>query len=281
MTKKPAIIIIALFSWFLITGCEPFEPLQENERHFFSVNGVLDASADTQWVRVMPVRESLNMEPGLPVPAVTLQHPESGDSVTMNDSLVDYRDGRYAYLFWTTMEVHPEQTYHLTVEGDGQTSRAEATLPEDFPVPEFRNPEFNGDILLVEQVKHLADVQVIYRLRFDGSGEIFEWVFPHLQNSAFIPPDTYRASINAGTMRTKIIESYCGFTVTERTVFVAAGGPDWPDFISLDKYTVTLPDGDYSNIENGVGFFGGIISKTFPYVDASGNDGLNRVPCTS
>lgn len=275
--------IAVLSSWIFIIACEPFEPLQENKRHFFSVNGYLDASADTQWVRVMPVRESIDMEPGLAgmaIPTVTLQHLESGEQVAMRDSLFQFWGDRYARNFWTTMPILPEQSYRIVVEGSGgRISRAETTLPKDFPVPEFHRPEFNADILVIRQVERLADVQVTYRMRHIQSGEEFEWVFPQLQNSTFIPPTTYRVSIDAGAMKAKIEESYCDIAVTERGVFAAAGGPDWPDFISLDKYTVTLPDGEYSNIVNGVGFFGGIISKTFPYIDFTGNRGLFQVPC--
>lgn len=273
-------VALVLCSCLFVITCEPFEPLQENKRHFFSVNGYLDASADTQWVRVMPVRESLGMDTDLPVPVVTLQHMESGERMVMRDSLFQFRGNRYAYNFWTEMQVYPMHTYRLTVAGaDGRTSSAEATLPEDFPPPQFRAPEFDADILEIREVEKLADTRVTYRIRHIQSGEVFEWVFPQLQNSRFIPPATYRVAIHAGAMQAKIEESYCGIVIIERNVLVAAGGPDWPDFVSLDKYTVTLPDGDYSNIENGVGFFGGIISKTFPYIDISGNDGLVQIPC--
>lgn len=280
ITSFIAVIVVLQAGFILTTACEPFEPLEENKQHFFSVNGFLDASSDTQWVRVMPVRESLDMEPDLPAPKVTLHHPESGESEEMKDSLFTFRGNRYTYLYWTNMEVHPEETYRINITGqNGRTSRAEATLPSDFPDPEFLRPEFGADILSIQRVKKLAEVRVTYRLRFNDSGEIFNWVFPQLQYSTFHPPDKYRATIDAGKMRVKIIESYCGFTVTDRTVFVAAGGPDWPDFVSLGKYAVTLPDGTTNNIENGVGFFGGIISKTFSYIDFTGNRGLFETPC--
>lgn len=266
----------------ILAACEqPFEIFQENERHFFSISGYLDASADTQWIRVMPVRESLELESGLPVPTVTLQRVESGQTVVMQDSVFHFPGDRYAYNFWTTMPVLPEQSYRLVVEGpDGRTSRAETALPKDFPVPRFREPEFGADILIIEQVERLADIQVAYHIRNDRTGEEFEAAFPYLQHSVFIPQSTYRVPINPEFGQTRIMEMYCGITVTERNVFVASGGPDWLDFLSLDKHTIALPDG-VSNIENGVGFFGGIISKTFPYVDIEGNRGLFQAPCPS
>ena len=279
-----SVSILFTFSFCLLTlafsACgESFQPVQENNRYFFSINGVLDASADTQWVRVMPVRESLNLEPNLQVPEVTLRHEQSGQSVTMRDSVVQYSGGRYAYNFWTTMPIEPEQTYHLTVKGaDGRDSSTETTLPKDFPLPAFSTHEFEQDILLVPGVEKLADVQVIYRIRIEGSGTLFETAFPYLQKSIFNPPSQYRVAIDPAAPQASIRETYCGITVIERNLFVASGGPDWPEFVSLDRHTIALPDG-VSNVENGVGFLGGIISKTFPYINALGEVGLFAVSC--
>ncbi len=266
----------------LLGGCEEqFVPVQENERHFFSVNGYLDASADTQWVRVMPVRETLIQESGLPVPKVTLQHVGSSESAVMQDSLFHFTDGRYAYNFWTTMPVQPEETYHLTIEGqDERISSAETTLPKDFPAPQFREPEFGADILLVEEVERLADIQVFFRIRFTETGNEFHASFPYLTYSVHISPETYRIPINPEFAKQHIMDMHCDIRVLKREIFIAAGGPDWLDFLSLDKHTIALPDG-VSNIENGVGYFGGIISKTFPYINTEGDSGLFSVQCPS
>lgn len=283
-TRRKAVFAGALTACLcgllLITACEqPFEPVQENVRHFFSINGYLDASVDTQWVRVMPVRGELAIEPGLPVPTVTLEHIESGATVQMRDSVFTFTGGRYAYNFWTTMPVEPEQSYRITAEGtDGRSSHAETTLPEEYPLPYFDEPEFGADILIIKGVKRLADVQVVYRIRRNSTRREFEASFPYLEFGIFLLPETYRVDINPDYGRSRIIDTYCGVRVIERNVFVAAGGPGWVDFVSLDRYTIALPDG-VGNVENGVGYFGGIISKTFPYVSAEGDSGLFQVPC--
>lgn len=272
----PLIMVFAL----LVTGCdESLDPLLENDRYFFSVNGYLDVSADTQWVRVMPVRESINPPTDLPVPSVTLEHVESGETVAMNDSLFHYADGRVVLNYWTTMDILPENTYQLTVEGaDGKTSYAETTLPEDYPLPFFTQPEFGADILIVTGVEQLADIQVVYHIQFDVSEVISRISYPHLQMSIQAQSSVYRIPIEAGDLRAQLTEAYCNFSVIERNVFVASGGPGWPDFVTLDRHTIAIPD-YLSNIENGLGFFGGIISKTFPYIDVEGDEGLFEVSC--
>jgi hypothetical protein len=271
-------VMITLF--LMITGCdESLEPLQGSDIYFYSVNGYLDASADTQWVRVMPVRKSIIPDSLMNIPAVTLQHMESGESVVMQDSLFIFADGRRVLNFWTTMPVLPENSYRLTVEGPGgKSSYAETTLPEDYPTPTFRQPEFNADILIIDEVEHLADIRVTYRIQFHGSGESFEVNYPQLRNSMHVQTATYRVPIEAGALRQLLMDSYCNFTVTERNVYVASGGPGWPDFVTMDRHTIALPD-HTSNIVDGVGFFGGIISKTFPYIDVEGDDGLFEFFC--
>ncbi|MDR8392546.1 hypothetical protein NC796_15430 [Aliifodinibius sp. S!AR15-10] len=227
----------------------------------------------------MPVRETLDLDANLTAPAVTLEHIQSGEMVTMNDSVFNYAGDRYAYIYWTTMDILPEQTYRITATGDdGHSSEAQATLPHDFPVPQFREPEFGADILIIREVEKLADVQVVYTIQRDGTAEEFKAAFPYLEFSIFIPQATYRVPINPEFGRSQIREMYCNISVTERNVFVASGGPEWVDFLSLDRHTIALPEG-ISNIENGVGYFGGIISKTFPYIDIEGNTGLFQVPC--
>lgn len=272
--------IITVLAILITTGCdESLDSLQENDRYFYSVNGYLDATADTQWVRVMPVRESITPAAEIEVPTVTLEHAGSGETVLMKDTLIHFEDERKILNFWTTMEILPEETYHLTVEGhDGRISSAQTTLPGDYPTPFFSQPEFGEDILIINSVEQLADLQVIYRIEFYHTEVVFNVRYPQLQNGFKVEQSRYRAPIDPDLLRLQLMEAYCNFTVLERNVFVASGGPGWPDFVSLDRHTIALPD-YLSNIENGVGFFGGIISKTFPYIDIEGDDGLFEYDC--
>ncbi|TVQ04902.1 MAG: hypothetical protein EA359_04905 [Balneolaceae bacterium] len=50
-----------------------------------------------------------------------------------------------------------------------------------------------------------------------------------------------------------------------RQIFVAQGGPEWNDEIrSLDDLVYILPD-SFSNVEGGIGYLVGIVSKSIPY----------------
>jgi hypothetical protein len=281
-TSYAAVVLVFTVTviMFVFAGCEEaLEPMQPNERYFYSVNGFLDASADTQWIRVMPVRESITPSTAIQeIPVVILEHLESGEVTTMKDSTFILGDNRVLLNYWTTMEILPEQTYRIMIEGpDERISSAETTIPEDYPLPFFSQPEFNADILIVREVEKLADVQVIYQIEM-YNGVTFEIRYALLENSVRAQETLYRIPIEASELEIRLMTSYCDFTVLERNVFVASGGPGWPEFVSMDRHTIALPD-YISNVENGVGFLGGIISKTFPYIDVEGEDGLFNFSC--
>lgn len=90
MYEKITIQTLWLFLCLLIflVGCnQTFQPIKENEDVPLSIYGYLDATADTQWVRVTPVRDQLNQLPVKPEMHVTLEHVKSGNKTVMNDSL--------------------------------------------------------------------------------------------------------------------------------------------------------------------------------------------------
>ena len=125
-----------LLSCFLCAGCDrPFQPYLENSNIPFSLLGYLDLEADTQWVRVMPVRQNLILGPDSIDAVVTLAKVGSGHPVTMRDSLFDYIDPRlgatvYAHNFWTTERLDPGAEYEIrAVRSDGAATTAHLTMP--------------------------------------------------------------------------------------------------------------------------------------------------------
>jgi len=68
---------------------DPFLPLAESEVQL-SVFGYLDAAADTQWVRVMPIRPLALTSPDSFGIIVTLENLGSGQTVELRDSLFTY-----------------------------------------------------------------------------------------------------------------------------------------------------------------------------------------------
>ena len=56
--------LLLTLSLFLFAACDnSFEPINQEPTEFFGVFGFLDTAADTQFVRVSPVRETLELFP--------------------------------------------------------------------------------------------------------------------------------------------------------------------------------------------------------------------------
>lgn len=277
-----------LLLWFFTTTCEEtFEPWEENDQYHFSIYGFLDASADTQWVRVMPVREDLFYEPKPIDATVTLTHVESGESVIMNDSLFAYAHNRYAWNFWTTMDVQPDQTYQIVAERpDGKSSSSTVQLPENFPVPVVTEAVNDDNVLErlfihIEGVERLADVQTLFHVRFVQSGEEVLIPFSHLKDTTRRFPNDFDIQIDILEeeleVNNRIGSSASTVEIFRKQIFVAAAGPDYPHFATIDEPTVFRPDG-VTNIENGTGYLAGIVSKTIPYKSCRG-EGMALIPC--
>ncbi|GAA5520829.1 hypothetical protein LQ318_03755 [Aliifodinibius salicampi] len=223
-------LLCLIFCLLIVSGCDQsFQPLKENTQYYFSIYGYLDASADTQWVRVAPARKQLSTDT-IPEMTVTLEEVETGNSSVMHDSLFQPAN-KFNYInVWTTMDIKPEHTYRLVVE-------------------------------------RLADVHWRYYYKINSDGYMRERFFRFRARNWFSEksPGNYvgRLDPNADHINTPLPE---GEVVEfERTVFVAAGGPEWNEEIpSIEDLEYALPE-TASNIKNGVGYMLGIVSKTIPF----------------
>lgn len=274
---------IVLVAVLILTSCEySFDPTLENDRYHFSIYGTLDASADTQWVRIMPLRDSLFLAPKPIDATVTLQHITSDKTVVLNDSLFRYGSNVYAWNFWTTEKLLQDETYRLVAERpDGQTSSAFATLPADFQVLEvnYSCGGFFADILQdlsvrIESVERLVMVEMVYHYRMGSQeAERTHRVYRHLQNKTELSDDRIQIVLNYQADLSKLAgligldidglirPPQLGLRRVE--VIIASAGPDWPDTEGLDFEEQALPD-TVTNVENGVGVLAAIVSKTLP-----------------
>ncbi len=262
-----------LFTLLTLAACEEsFNPMQHNDQYPFSIHGYLDASQDTNWVRITAVRDSLFLEEPAPIDAVvTLEHLESGESSAMNDSLFRYEGGYYAYNFWTDMKLEPEQTYKLTVQrSDGAGSQTTVTLPPDYPLPHIRAGSSNLDTLVVNGVQHLADVQVLYDVKYHYSqvstsdDAINTKKFRNLTDTLRVLHFQQKhVLINVNHHLNAFYMGPIPYSIKKNKITVFSAGPEWVHFSELDENLLSLPEGA-SNIEGGSGYLIGVISKTIP-----------------
>ncbi|MTI86558.1 MAG: DUF4249 family protein [Balneolaceae bacterium] len=264
------LFIIFIGSFLFVASCEnTFDPIQDKELKYYSIFGALDALADTQWVRVMPIADSLFLNSQKPLNAtVTLTRLSDDKKVTLHDSLFTYDNGVLAWNYWTDEPLYPKETYRLRVERpDGVFSEATTTLPDIFPEPEVTystNKEF-GQVVL-NGIDRLAAAQVNYRffVRTGPTGETkvyFDMSIPHT-NSLYEGADgKMRFNINDMlAIADSIKVSQSAINMVSRELIIAAAGPEWPDFKGFNDFEIGLPS-IQSNVINGQGVVAGIISR--------------------
>ncbi len=210
---------------------------------------------------------------------VELQHLQSGNSYIMSDSLFRFRQGFNAINVWSTFDIEPGETYQLEASRpDGATSRATVEIPEEFPQPTIAD-EVPGcvGLLRIEGVPLLVDVQSKWDLTvyfLDEEKEIVltenrTAVISYRSSARRIAAGAYEVYIDSSVELNKILSglqdvSY-GLVVHKRVLYIAKGGPEWTDEIrDLDEIEYALPEG-VSNIENGLGYMFGIVSRSVPY----------------
>lgn len=252
----------------IFLGCEnSFEPLQINEELTFSMNGVLDVHADTQWVRVMPIGESLN--PTDPTPngsVLNLTDQSTGEIYTLRDSLFKFGGDTYVWNYWLSEDIRGDESYEIVAESpEGDQSLVVVSTPSSLPEPEvvyaedFESISVTGialDTIVVAETRYLAQA-----LTDAGCAPEREIVISHLNEMNFNAGDEY--SINSEN-REDLARELGVFAdqirINQREFIVVTAGPDWPDDVGLSELEKNLPEVD-SNVEGGTGLVAGIARR--------------------
>jgi hypothetical protein len=269
----------ALLAFGLVTGCDTtVRPVVENGR-YYSVAGLLDAAADTQWVRVEHLRDSVAVGAPEELDAtVQITHLESGTTTRLRDSLVRLTSAFYpVHVFWADFQPTPGDRYALRVEGpDGATTGTTRvpTQPPTLRAPETAAPGCTPDGRAGDVGDRRFDVRVTGVETMVGVGARYvafgqTYSFSHADSTERTGETQFRSTV-VYEDDLESIGGGCGgcpcpgnLRGPEVQVIAATATEDGPPILS----TSTYPDGferprDYSNVSGGVGFFGGIYSDT-------------------
>lgn len=272
----PRRVVVGLLAIALMAGCDDtLEPFVERDDAVFSMFGYLDLKADTQWVRVTPVRHTQFLDPEALDAVVTLEHLGSGRVVTMHDSLFSFPDSRlggvaHAHNFWTTEPLQPEASYRLTVErSDGATSTATVVMPEhpDILFVEDNRNRRRGTVLALLQIRaeRLLSVETIYDMgRFEGTPVLV--AAPPVAESEYSTfPSRVPGMIGVEVDLDTLLLRPGMQEVFRRQFRFAVADSVWPYHIGLSDLEVTTPGRAPSNVANGLGFVGGVATLTIPF----------------
>lgn len=254
---------LLLSTIFLITACnESFSPLKENDAMVFSMVGVLDINADTQWVRVMPIGKSL-----LPTDTtsngtvVRMIRESTGDVTIMNDSLFQFNQDAYVWNYWTDVPVRPEEYYTIVAESqEGEQSIVTIKTPSIAPMPEV---EFNERFERIQVSGVVTDTLVVLESRYlvqpitdMGCSQEMEVVISHMDQVVVRGENQYYLTVENSLALSQEV-GVNSMIINRRALVVISATDDWPDGTSLTENEMALPD-IISNVQNGTGVVAGI-----------------------
>ncbi|MEM8601498.1 MAG: hypothetical protein AAGF99_16410 [Bacteroidota bacterium] len=249
-------------------GCEAsLDPFEETDLRF-SIFGYLDVAADTQFVRVSELQESIFLGDDLDA-VVELEEVGGTTRVVLQDSLLTFTSGARVHAPWTTAPIAPASTYRLTVTApDGSTARATIETPAAVPTPFFLNglseassadnPP-NLQALQIRGAEKLADLRIDYVLAEPRTRVSVSYLDRARVDSS---DGSFRVGFNAyADVQNQVAGNTSTFCprLQGAELFIAATTPSWPDFPLIDLESLALP-GTVSNVEGGLGFVGGVAT---------------------
>lgn len=266
----------------MLSSCgDSFEPFQENDKFFFTMYGYLDAAADTQWVRISPVRGTFDAPAEIPDMEVFIDDLDNDNTIELNKKLVKFGNQFNVINAWTERKIESGRSYRIRAKKpDGNESSVVVSTPEPFPVPKLLSVSIPGMppeyFLFIDDVERLADVQSRWHIR--ESTEFWEedrYMVFSLKGDA-IPvndkPGSYMVELKPDEEKEFIMDESLVLSIPggrieflEHQIFTASAGPEWDDDIAtIDDLVYNLPDG-FSNVENGLGYLVGIFSRNVPF----------------
>ncbi len=141
--SKARVLITALWTVALcsLPACDAtVDPLDERHNgESFYLYGYLDSGADTQFVRVQPIRATAGGQPGATLDVdVATTEAGSGARVPWRDSLIVLDDGTVGHLFFAPFRPQPGGAYRLEIRSrTGSLTRTETTVPALAPEAQF------------------------------------------------------------------------------------------------------------------------------------------------
>lgn len=249
----------ALLLLLFVGACsDSFEPVATTGDEFYALYGVLDTAADTQFVRVSPVRNSA-MPTMPPLDGTVGSVAERAQKqMAWQDSLVQLDDGTTGFLFFTTDGVERGETYTLTVRrSDGAETRARLRLPSPRQLdPRGVDETFSGQLRQyvvwqgLDAAPHRATMQ--YLVQEPGTADP-QWVALPVEDRGRRVSDGWEIEVELSVDRAILLQQILGRSSEDSTVTLRGLR------MSIEERTEEWRlDDPSSRIENGFGFFGGI-----------------------
>jgi hypothetical protein len=260
-------VICTLFLLIFMSCESSFDPMQKDDEVVFSMNGILDVHADTQWVRAMPIGESLNpTDPDPNGSVLNLTNLSTGEIYTLQDSLFKFGGDTYVWNYWLSEDIRGDELYEIVAESaDSGQSRVVVATPSPLPEPNveysenFESIGVSGiafDSIIVAETRYLAQA-----LTSVGCAPEREIIISHLDEMNLTAGNEYTInSENIEDLATELGVFAGNVIINHREFVLVTAGPDWPEDMGLTDIEKSLPE-VRSNVEGGTGLVAGIASR--------------------
>lgn len=281
-----SLIVLLLVTMFVSCNNQDFDPFEEETRAF-SIYGLLRAGESPTYIRVKDLREPFLTTQGERDYTVLFEDLETGKVTTLQDSIYDF-SGNYARNFIINEQIEEDRLYRVKVTSvDGVISQSEAKTPRNTEVilTPLRD-KYNCKTFIEINFKNVEDPESIdleftliqggsmekARLnlfkdqfnRFPETNEINILLRPHdLLMELFGPlfpdpisPYLLSAKVNCDPEEAGNRDSILSGTVNVSYTHLSREWANAARFGGL----IDIESGD---VENGLGFFGGIHEGSF------------------
>lgn len=259
---------------------ETVDPFLSDAR-YFTIYGYLDTDRDTQYVRIEPLRRTVDLPPPGPLDGVTvtMTEVETGREVVWQDSLIAFSDGTFGHVFKTVFRPQYGRRYRIVVRGaQGETS-AETRVPARRAVQvgavgtQFGFAGYELPVSFGRVGRRPLSVDVWYRMQFNEGDPFVDYPIAYgVGRQGALQADAWRVTVelsrDADTLRKRFsIPSTAalpklygvGVRISERdSAWVPPGD-------LFDPITLIEP-GTLTNVTNGFGFFGSVARQKAEYV---------------
>ena len=257
----------------LTTGCEDSVSPSVGEERPFTVFGYLDPSTSTQLIRVIPIAENITEIDLVDVDAeVRTIHEETGTVTVWRQMPVQFSDSSDGIVYSATFTPEYENTYWLEVESStGDLVTAQTTVPREVNISLLTTSTlFRPGIFIEGDLPNLVQAGILYEAialqpaisaqsdivlpvlvsyrgeqdRSDGGWEIRA----NLRNDF----EDVRQTMDGACLTTPFI------TIRSAEFRAFVGDEVWVppgDALEFDEQVLVQP-GTFSNIDNGLGYFG-------------------------
>lgn len=263
--------ILLLLLTCLIAGCNNnFQPLDESMEKTYSMHGLLDLSADTNWVRVMPVRKSIERGLSQIDVEVSLIRESNNEAMQMHDTIMALPQNTYAWNFWTDEPLQASESYTVqAVSESGETVTATATIPPDFPTPTvlFNERTNRCHIAISDLAENIVVAEITYSFRLPietsfqpDTSDIYYYTVSYLNSLEMVFSGWEFTVDELPRIASEYDVSVNDLINPKGEILIVSADENW---VMTDPEEAQLP-GVHSNVSSGLGVVSGIVSKRLP-----------------